>query len=552
MRFIFYHLHSFLSFKSLTQLFLILLSFQGISQTQRGIDIPGEDPMDNAGISVSLGDPNTVAIGAPLNPGFTPNAGHVRVFQWSGNRWQQKGVDIDGINVSDEFGHSVSMAGPDRIAIGAKGGGRVYVYRWTGTSWSLYGGPFNGRSSNDYFGFAVSMPNQNAVGIGAYLQNYIRVNVYNGLTWTRRGSDINGSTGDEFGRSVSMPNSHVIAIGATKPSAAGFARIMRWDGTRWIQKGSDILGENNSDHFGFSISMPTENTLAVGAPFNDQNGSASGHARVFDWNGSAWVQRGLDIDGDSTNDRLGYSLSMQDSLTVAVGAYQATGAHYKSGIVRVFRWNGSSWVQQGSDLSGKAPHINFGRSVSMVQGSIAAGSQRGAGPFSGLTAIYDTCGITLNRQVIFSLPPTITSAQSNATYQWLDCNNNYAELVGETASFLVPPASIGSYAVEIRVGNCVDTSVCYNYNSVFVRENLQNSALKIYPNPTNGKFQIDFGDEVNSLKVVIRNILGEEVLRKEIAGTNTYEFELNGNAGLYFVELIDQSSNSRRFKVIKK
>jgi hypothetical protein len=41
---------------------------------------------------------------------------------------------------------------------------------------------------------------------------------------------------------------------------------------------------------------------------NDGGGSNSGHARVFDWNGTAWTQVGADINGEAANDKFGRML----------------------------------------------------------------------------------------------------------------------------------------------------------------------------------------------------------------------------------------------------
>jgi hypothetical protein len=50
---------------------------------------------------------------------------------------------------------------------------------------------------------------------------------------------------------------------------------------------------------GWSVSLNSDGTIvAIGAAFNDGNGSNSGHVRVYQYNGSQWVQLGLDIDGE--------------------------------------------------------------------------------------------------------------------------------------------------------------------------------------------------------------------------------------------------------------
>ena len=41
--------------------------------------------------------------------------------------------------------------------------------------------------------------------------------------------------------------------------------------------------------------------LAIGAPYNDDNGSSSGHVRVYDYDKDKqkWTQQGPDLDGEA-------------------------------------------------------------------------------------------------------------------------------------------------------------------------------------------------------------------------------------------------------------
>ncbi len=71
------------------------------------------------------------------------------------------------------------------------------------------------------------------------------------------------------------------------------------------------------------------------------NGTDSGHVRIYDYNGSAWEQVGADINGEATDDRSGYSVSLSsDGSIVAVGAYNNDGAGSNSGHVRIYQYNG--------------------------------------------------------------------------------------------------------------------------------------------------------------------------------------------------------------------
>ena len=45
-------------------------------------------------------------------------------------------------------------------------------------------------------------------------------------------------------------------------------------------------------------------TVAIGAYLNDASCFSAGHARVYSWDGVAWVQRGASINGEAASDFL--------------------------------------------------------------------------------------------------------------------------------------------------------------------------------------------------------------------------------------------------------
>ena len=155
------------------------------------------------------------------------------------------------------------------------------------------------------------------------------------------GTDINGeAAGDWSGQSVSMPDANTLAIGANGNdgggNAAGHVRVYTWSGTAWIQKGVDIDGEAAADESGEWVSMPDANTLAIGAYVNDGGGFEAGHVRVYTWSGTAWEQKGVDIDGEAAGDWSGGSVSMPDANTLAIGAPTNDGGGIDAGHVRVY------------------------------------------------------------------------------------------------------------------------------------------------------------------------------------------------------------------------
>ena len=103
----------------------VSVSRASVDIKQIGADIDGEAGNDYSGWSVSLSaDGTTVAIGARWNDGNGADSGHVRIYERSGNTWNQVGADIDGEAASDNSGWSVSLsADGTTVAIGASGNG---------------------------------------------------------------------------------------------------------------------------------------------------------------------------------------------------------------------------------------------------------------------------------------------------------------------------------------------------------------------------------------------------------------------------------------------
>jgi hypothetical protein len=383
------------------------------AQIQKGTDIDGEASVDQSGFSVSMPDANTVAIGAAANDGNGASAGHVRVYTWSGTVWVQKGADIDGEAAGDFSGQSVSMPDANTLAIGAQhnngngsSAGHVRVYNWSGIAWVKKGADIDGEAAGDQSGHSVSMPDSNTLAIGAYANNgngafagHVRVYNWSGTAWVKKGADIDGeAAGDQSGQSVSMPDANTLAIGASNNDGngdfAGHVRVYNWSGTAWVKKGADIDGEAAGDHSGWSVSMPDANTLAIGAFAHDGNGSRAGHVRVYNWSGTAWVKKGADIDGEAAGDQSGQSVSMPDANTLAIGALSNDGNGANAGQVRVYNWSGTAWVKKGADIDGEAAGDFSGCSVSMPDANtlaIGAYFNDGKASKAGHVRVYQLC-----------------------------------------------------------------------------------------------------------------------------------------------------------------
>ena len=205
---------------------------------------------DNSGYSVSLSsDGTTVAIGAPWNDGNGNSAGHVRIYEYSSGSWTQLGADIDGEAFADMSGWSVSLSSDGtRVAIGARlndgagpNAGHVRIYEYSSGSWSQLGADIDGEAASDGSGWSVSLSSDGTtVAIGTPWNDgngHVRIYKYLNTAWTNAwsqlGADIDGEAGgDRSGNSVSLSSDGTtVAIGAPyndgTGSDAGHVRVYK-------------------------------------------------------------------------------------------------------------------------------------------------------------------------------------------------------------------------------------------------------------------------------------------------------------------------------------
>ena len=141
----------------------------------------------------------------------------------------------------------------------------------------------------------------------------------------------------------------------------------------WAKLGDDIDGEYWNDNSGTSVSISSDGSVvAIGAAYNDGDGiQSAGHVRVYAVNAEEeWTQLGNDIDGEALYDFSGHSVSLSASgSVVAVGAFGHDKNTFSSnnGHVKVYEYDDTSetWEQLGTDIDGESSMDLSGYSVSL-------------------------------------------------------------------------------------------------------------------------------------------------------------------------------------------
>jgi hypothetical protein len=163
-----------------------------------------------------------------------------------------------------------------------------------------------------------------------------------------------------------------------------------------------------------------------------------------------------------------------------------------------------------------------------------------------------TATITVNPALDVTVTNNTTSLTANAasaTYQWLDCDDNNSVISGATSQTFTPTSN-GNYAVEITENGCSDTSDCEVINTLGVDENAFGANINIYPNPTNGKVNVNLGKHASAVKMKLVSVQGQELLVQEVNDSSTTVDMSSYPQGVYILHL---SSGDEQFfhRIIK-
>lgn len=138
---------------------------------------------------------------------------------------------------------------------------------------------------------------------------------------------------------------------------------------------------------------------------------------------------------------------------------------------------------------------------------------------------------------------TFTSNQVSATaYQWYFCDpvNGLVLIPGATSQSYTPMMQ-GSYAVYVLLDNgieCDGFSACIPLEwNVSISEEELFSEVKLFPNPSPGLFNLDFGRDYEDVSIRVLTLTGQVVSTNSLRNTSHASIQLDVNAGIYFVEL---------------
>lgn len=349
-----------------------------------GSDILGKKDGDEFGWAIDLSKDGTmVAVGAPgayRHGGEKKNVGYFQVHKWNATiqDWSPYGQDKWGEGDGDRAGADIAISrGGGVVVVGSPGSsrnkpqaGEVRVFEWS-TAFGKYmrhGNELTGHDAGDQFGFSVAISvESDIVAVGApyasdadknhsghvQIFKFLQIPKPSGVGRFRRfhreSRRLKGrDAGDNFGYSIALSaDGSIIAAGAPAAPyqgtlAVGYVEVYQYyvddRGAHWHRLGNTIYGVHSHEGFGKSVELSMDGKiLIVGAP---DKSDSTGAIRVFKYNEDAntWEQVGKAMEGDGPYDYFGNAVAASaDGRTIVSGGNNYLDAGREEAHVRVFR-----------------------------------------------------------------------------------------------------------------------------------------------------------------------------------------------------------------------
>ncbi len=393
-------------------IFIFILN--GNAQIQMGgnISVIDSDFAYSASVSTSS-DGQRIAVG-----GYGKSEFGFRVYDFDGIEWNQVGNDLQTIEPNEISSYRVELsANGNRIVTNTLVGliGFVNVYELSNDEWIQVGNTIYGESSNDLFGLVIAISSDGQrITAGAKFNNnstgHARVYEFDGTDWIQIGTDIDGDeSGDYYATALSMSaDGNRVAVGANQYQPSGLTRVFEYDGTDWVQLGEDLTSDYEVSSFGVYSSLSENgNRIVIGDPNASVN--EGGYFKVFDYNGSNWIQIGNEIVGEDYGDRFGKTVSISDDGSRIVAGAPARDINNNTnqpGYVKIYELINDNWEQIGGTMYGDEIRDEFGRWLA-ISGD---GSVLIAGA---LTYIYEESGTEEGYAKVFDLNTLLSSPDND-------------------------------------------------------------------------------------------------------------------------------------------
>ena len=420
---------------------------------------------------------------------------------------------------------------------------------------------------------------------------------------------------DEFGRSVDISGTYAVVGAVREEASSGAAYVYERnsDGT-WIQVKKLVAPVRHSnDRFACSVSI-SGNTILVGARYEDEDENDMntiqnrGSAYIFTRsNNGVWgFSQKIVASNRENSGEFGHAVAIhEDKIIIGAHTYQEDGGVALRGAAYVFSLDGDSWVESriikavtpfsgddfgwsvdvyhpyyiigapkhsftdtdGNPANGSGAAYIYDASNNWAETKIVANNPHSIDHLGHAVAIHGTravVGAPLQDYGIDGEPPYWGNGGAafvyekddsgfwNQTQKLLADDRFSGDIFGQTVD-LNSTIIIGG-APEDNGAEFASTGSLYLFeitetvalNNINIKE-----TLHVYPNPTNGKVNIDLGKTYSELVLSFRNMLGQIIFTRRYNETGFISFEIEETPGIYLISLSTEEEKLATFRVVK-
>jgi hypothetical protein len=329
---------------------------------------------DRFGFSVAISG-ETALVGSPYDDDNGSSSGSAYLIDITTGRQIAKLKPDDGA-AGGYFGFSVALSG-DTALVGSDSGS-AYLFNATTGAQITKLKPADGAAFDGWFGISVAI-NGNTAIVGSYRNANGTASGSAYLFDITTGQQIakldpaDGAAGDWFGYSVALSGNRAL-IGSCADddngTSSGSAYLFDITTGQQIAKLKPADGAAG-DYFGWSVAI-TGNIALVGSPFDDDNGTDSGSAYLFDVVTGAQIAKLRPSDGDSW-DYFSRSVAISGN-TALVGSPLDDDSGTDSGSAYVFDTTTGQQIAKLKPADGAAGDY-FGWSVAISGNTVVVGSR---------------------------------------------------------------------------------------------------------------------------------------------------------------------------------
>jgi hypothetical protein len=397
-----------------------------------------------------------------------------------GNNWNT------GITAMDTLGGEIYAAGDiwcyDTITLHKC---RSYIKTWNSAKWDTV------------LAFGGVTPDVPAITTYTnniyFMEEQIGVCELTGKTYTAISNNAYVTTLLQFGGSLYAGGQFTVINGVPANNIAS------WNGTLWSP-----LGGGTSNYV-FALTV-YNGQLVAGGNFNSAGGISADNIAM--WNGTKWDSIGHGLNGTVN------ALTTYNGNLYAGGTFDSAGGIAANNIAE---WNGTKWLPLGAGITG---NTNGVLAFTVYNNNLIVGGgfdSAGGKPAHSIAQWNGTAWDTIGQGV-------------NGIVRALTVYDGFLCVAGNFDS-------AGGKPITDIAGWCIGCPAGVN--------DLQpeNEQVKVFPNPSNGRFTIKEQGIRDKEQVDVYNMLGEKIYSATLTSENTTIDLQNKSEGIYFYKIISTEGN---------